>query len=151
MGDVATIIFKRLGLGVLTLLVISVLIFSAVELLPGDVAEAVLGQGATTENVAAMREKLGLDLAAPVRYLEWLGGAVTGDFGNSLTSDERVSEKIGPLLLNTLYLASYAAVIAVPLAITLGVVVALLRNTLFDRVANVLTLTSISSPEFWLF
>ena len=87
MGDVATIILKRLGLGLVTLLVISVLIFSAVELLPGDVAEAVLGQGATTENVAAMREKLGLDQPAPVRYLSWLGGAVTGDFGVSLTSD----------------------------------------------------------------
>ncbi|MEQ9333680.1 ABC transporter permease [Thalassobaculum sp.] len=150
MGDVATIILKRLGLGVLTLLVISVLIFSAVELLPGDVAEAVLGQGATAENVAAMREKLGLDQPAPVRYLDWLAGAVTGDFGTSLTSDERVSQKIGPRLLNTLFLASYAAVIAVPLAIVLGVMVALLRNTLFDRVANVLTLTSISSPEFFL-
>lgn len=150
MGDVATIILKRLGLGLITLLVISVLIFSAVELLPGDVAEAVLGQGATAENVAAMREKLGLDQPAPVRYLGWLAGAVTGDFGVSLTSDEQVTAKIGPRLLNTLFLACYAAVIAVPLAIVLGVMVALLRNTLFDRVANVLTLTSISSPEFFL-
>lgn len=150
MGDVATIILKRLGLGLVTLLVISVLIFSAVELLPGDVAEAVLGQGATAENVAAMREKLGLDQPAPVRYFDWLAGAVTGDFGFSLTSDERVTDKIGPRLLNTLFLACYAAVIAVPLAIVLGIMVALLRNTLFDRVANVLTLTSISSPEFFL-
>jgi peptide/nickel transport system permease protein len=150
MGDVLTIVLKRLGLGLVTLFVISILIFSAVELLPGDIAQAVLGQGATEENVAAMREQLGLDRPAPVRYLEWLGGAVTGDFGNSLVSGENVSATIGPRLLNTLFLAAYAAVIAVPLAIILGVIVALLRNSVFDRVANVLTLTSNSSPEFFL-
>ncbi|MGM0585231.1 MAG: ABC transporter permease [Pseudomonadota bacterium] len=150
MGDVFRIVLKRLGLGLVTLFVISILIFSAVELLPGDIAQAVLGQGATEENVAAMREQLGLDRPAPVRYLDWLGGAVTGDFGTSLVSGENVSQTIGPRLLNTLFLASYAAVIAVPLAIILGVIVALLRNSIFDRVANVATLTSISSPEFFL-
>ena len=150
MGKLATLIAKRLGYGLLTLFVISVLIFSAVELLPGDIAEAVLGQGATEENVAAMRRQLGLDQPAPVRYVEWLGGAVRGDFGISLVSGQSVTETIGPRLRNTLFLASYAAVIAVPIAIVLGVLVALYRNTLFDRVANVLTLTSISSPEFFL-
>jgi peptide/nickel transport system permease protein len=137
-------------LGLLTLFVVSILIFFAVELLPGDIAEAVLGQGATEETVAAMREQLGLDQPAPIRYLDWLGGAVQGDFGVSLVSGERVSAAIGERFLNTLFLAAYAAVIAVPIAILLGIVVALLRNTLFDRVANVLTLTSISSPEFFL-
>jgi len=144
------IIAKRLGLGLLTLLVISILIFMAVELLPGDIAEAVLGQGATEENVAAMRRQLGLDRPAPVRYLEWLSGAVVGDFGVSLVTGNSVSETIAPRFANTLFLASYAAVIAVPLAIILGVMVALLRNSVFDRVANVVTLTSISSPEFFL-
>ena len=76
MGDVGRIVLKRLGLGLVTLLVISVIIFGAVELLPGDIAQAVLGQGATEENVAAMREQLGLDRPAPVRYFEWLQGAV---------------------------------------------------------------------------
>lgn len=150
MGDVAIIIVKRLGLGLVTLLVISVLIFGAVELLPGDIAQAVLGMGATEENLAAFREQLGLDQPAPLRYLQWLGGAVTGDFGVSLVSQAPVSEIIGPRFANTLFLAAYAAVIAVPVAILLGVIVALLRNTLFDRIANVLTLTSISSPEFFL-
>lgn len=150
MNDVLMLVLKRLGLGAVTLLVISILIFFAVELLPGDIAQAVLGQGATEENVAAMREQLGLDRPAPVRYLEWLYGAIQADFGVSLVSGERVSASIGPRFLNTLFLASYAAVIAVPLAIILGVIVALLRNSLFDRVANVLTLTSISSPEFFL-
>lgn len=150
MGDVLTLVAKRLGLGLVTLLVISVLIFFAVELLPGDIAQAVLGMGATEENLAALRKQMGLDQPAVVRYFDWLAGAVTGDFGTSLISGDRVSEKIGPRFANTLFLAGYAAVIAVPLAILLGILVALLRNTIFDRVANVATLTSISSPEFFL-
>lgn len=150
MGDVVRIVLKRLGLGLVTLFVISIIIFGAVEMLPGDIAEAVLGQGATEENVAAMRDQLGLDRPAPVRYLEWLQGAVTGDFGVSLVSQAPVSEAIGPRFRNTLFLAVYAAVIAVPVAIILGVLAALLRNSIFDRVANVAALTSISSPEFFL-
>ena len=150
MDNIWGMLLKRLGLGLVTLLVISVLIFGAVELLPGDPAEAVLGMGATEENLAAMRAQLGLDQPAPVRYLEWLLGAVTGDFGTSLISQASVTEVIAGRFANTLFLACYAAAIAVPLSIILGVIVALLRNTLFDRVANVLTLTSISSPEFFL-
>ena len=150
MGDVISIIAKRLGLGVLTLVVVSIIIFGAVEMLPGDIAQAVLGMGATDETVAAMREKMGLNRAAPIRYLDWLGGAVVGDFGVSLISQTSVVEKIGPRFLNTFFLASYAAIIAVPLAIFLGVLTALFRNSLFDRIANVTTLTSISSPEFFL-
>ena len=150
MGDILGLVGRRLALGLGTLLVVSVLIFFAVELLPGDLAEAVLGQGATPETLAAMREQLGLDRPAFVRYFEWLGGAITGDFGVSLVTGERVASAIGERFANTLFLASYAAVIAVPIAILLGILVALLRNTLFDRVANVATLTSISSPEFFL-
>jgi peptide/nickel transport system permease protein len=150
MGDLLQLVLKRLGYGLLTLLVVSILIFFAVEMLPGDVAQQILGQGATPETVAALREQLGLDRPAVVRYLEWLSGAVRGDFGVAATTGDPVMDVIGGRFINTLFLAAYAAVIAVPLAITLGVIVALLRNTIFDRVANVLTLTSISSPEFFL-
>ena len=150
MGDIVSIVLKRLGLGLVTLLVISVIIFGAVELLPGDMAQAVLGQGATAENLAALRAELGLDRAAPIRYFEWLGGAVTGDFGVSLVSKTSVTEAISTRFANTLFLAVYAAAIAVPVALILGVLVALYRNSVFDRVANVVTLTSISSPEFFL-
>jgi len=150
MGDVINIVAKRLGLGLVTLFVISIIIFGAVEMLPGDIAQAVLGQGATEENVTAMRKQLGLDRPAPVRYLEWLKGAVVGDFGVSLIGGDSVTEKIGPRFLNTLFLAAYAAVIAVPVAIIMGVLVALFRNTIFDRVTNVVSLTFISSPEFFL-
>ena len=150
MGDILGLIAKRLGLGLVILLIISVIIFFMVELLPGDIAEAVLGQGATEENIAALREQMGLNKPAIVRYLEWLSGAVMFDFGSSIVTQEPVMSVIGERFMNTLFLASYAAAIAVPFAIVLGVIVALLRNTIFDRVANVVTLTSISSPEFFL-
>jgi len=150
MGDVLGIIGKRLGYGFITLLVISILIFFAVELLPGDIAQAVLGQGATEDNLAALRKEMGLDRSAPVRYFEWLGNALVGDFGVSMITKEPVTGAIGPRFANTLFLALYAASIAIPVAIVLGVLVALFRNSIFDRVANVATLTSISSPEFFL-
>ena len=150
MGDILGLVAKRLGLGLVILLIISVIIFFMVELLPGDIAEAVLGQGATEENLKAMREQMGLNKPAIVRYLEWLSGAVMFDFGSSIVTQAPVISVIGERFMNTLFLAAYAAVIAVPFAIVLGVIVALLRNSIFDRVANVLTLTSISSPEFFL-
>ena len=93
MGDILALVAKRLGLGLVTLLVVSVLIFFAVELLPGDIAQAVLGQSATEETLAQLREQLGLERPAFVRYFEWLGGAVTGDFGTSLTDGERVTSE----------------------------------------------------------
>lgn len=150
MGDILGLIGKRLGLGLLILFFISIIIFFMVELLPGDIAQAVLGQGATEENVAALRKEMGLDKPALVRYGEWLVGAVTLDFGNSIVTGERVTSVIGERFMNTLFLAAYAAMIAVPVAIILGVIVALLRNSVFDRVANVITLSFISSPEFFL-
>lgn len=150
MNDVLKIIIKRLGLGLLTLLAVSIIIFGAIELRPGGLAEAVLGQGATAETVAAMEKELGLDRPAPVRYFEWLTNAITGDFGKSLTSGKLVSDLIAPRFANTLFLALYAAAVAVPLALILGIMAALYRNSIFDRVVNVMTLTSISSPEFFV-
>ncbi|RKF16508.1 ABC transporter permease [Roseovarius spongiae] len=150
MGDILGLVAKRLGLGLVILFIISIIIFFMVELLPGDIAEAVLGQGATEENLKALREQMGLNDPAIIRYLGWLKGAVVFDFGRSIVTQEPVISVIGERFVNTLFLATYAAVIAVPIAITLGVIVALLRNTIFDRVVNVLTLTSISSPEFFL-
>jgi peptide/nickel transport system permease protein len=133
----------------LTLLVVSILIFSAVELLPGDLAQAVLGQGATEETVArCANSSASTGRSSCATSTGW--AARFGDFGVSLMTGEPVAAFIGERFMNTLFLAAYAAVIAVPIAIILGVIVALLRNTVFDRVANVLTLTSISSPEFFL-
>ncbi|MEZ5478222.1 MAG: ABC transporter permease [Thiolinea sp.] len=97
-----------------------------------------------------MRQELGLDRPAPVRYFDWLTSALGGDFGKSLATGKQVSEQIAPRFANTLFLALYAAAIAVPLALLLGVLAALYRNSVFDRITNVLTLTSISSPEFFV-
>ncbi|MEM1384530.1 MAG: ABC transporter permease [Pseudomonadota bacterium] len=150
MNKVLTMVAQRLGLGLLTLFVVSLLIFSALELLPGDLAQQILGQSATPETVAAFRRELGLDLPAWQRYIEWLGGAIQGDFGKSLANGREISELISTRLANTLFLAAYAAVIAIPLAVGLGVLAALYRNSLFDRAVNVFTLTSISTPEFFV-
>ncbi len=142
---------QRLALGLLTLFVVSLLIFGATELLPGDFAEAVLGQAATPETVAAIRRELGLDQPAPVRYFDWLGGVLQGDFGRSLASGNRpVADMIGSRLGNTLFLAGYAAAMAVPLALILGILAALWRNSVFDRASNSAALGAISFPEFFV-
>ena len=150
MGGVLGLVARRLALGLITLFVVSLIIFGAVELLPGDLAQQILGQAATEETVAAFRRELGLDRPAPVRYFEWLTGAVQGDFGVSLANERPVAAQIAPRFANTLFLAAVAAAISVPLAITLGVLAALWRESPFDRGANVATLTSISSPEFFV-
>ncbi|MCB2128771.1 MAG: ABC transporter permease [Rhodobacteraceae bacterium] len=150
MTAIWTMIAKRIGLGLLTLFVISIIIFGATELLPGDLAKSILGQSATPETVAAFRRELGLDLPAHIRYFNWLAGAVQGDFGTSLANKRAISDLIATRLSNTLFLALYAAAIAIPLSLTLGILAALYRNSVFDRAANALALTSISFPEFFV-
>lgn len=150
MGEIFGLVGKRLGIGLILLFVISAVIFFMVEFLPGDVAQAVLGQGVTEENLAALRKEMGLDKSPIVRYLDWLKGIAILDFGNSIVTGESVSSIIGGRFLNTLFLATYAAVIAVPISIILGVIIALLRNSIFDRIANVVALTWVSSPDFFL-
>jgi len=161
LGNVLSIILQRLALGVLTLLIVSIVIFVAVNLLPGDFAQLILGQGATEESVNAIRRDLGLDKSLVVRYFDWLGGMVTGDLGTSFAqlnftaglggvNNVTVLDQILPRLGNTLFLAGVTAMIAVPIAVTLGILAALYRNTVFDRAANIATLSSISSPEFFM-
>ncbi|MAZ21041.1 ABC transporter permease [Roseovarius sp.] len=150
MGGLSALIAKRIGLGLLSLIAVSLIIFFAVELLPGDLAEAILGQNATPETLEAMRRDLGLDRSAPVRYVEWIGNVVTGDLGESLASGRDVSELIGARFGATLFLAAYAALISVPLALFLGMATALFRNTRFDRVTNAGALFAISFPEFFI-
>jgi peptide/nickel transport system permease protein len=159
MHPVSKTILQRLGLGFATLLVVSMIIFSSIEFLPGDFGEAILGQAALPETVAAFRAELGLDLPLHERYLDWLGGIMTGDMGNSFsgrgasTGGDRsraVVELIGPRIENTQFLASMAAIIAVPLALFLGVTTALYRNSIYDRMVNGITLTTISFPEFFV-
>jgi peptide/nickel transport system permease protein len=150
MSVVWRMIGRRLLLGLLTLFIISIIIFGATELLPGDLARQLLGQSATPETLAALRRDLGLDLPAHVRYFQWLGGALQGDFGVSLANKRAIGELIGPRLGNTLFLAIFAACMSVPLSLALGVLAALFRNSIFDRAANAVALTAISFPEFFV-
>ncbi len=142
------LIGQRLGLGFLTLIAASVLIFAGTEILPGDLASAVLQNSATPESLAEMRKELGLDRPAPVRYVEWLGSAAMGDFGHSLASHRDVVAEIKPRLENTVFLALYAAVIAVPLAVMLGLMAAIWQGGIYDRLVNFVTLLTISVPEY---
>ena len=150
MNDILRMVAIRLGLGLLTLWVVSVVIFISVELLPGDLAEAILGQSATEATLQAYRDRLGLERPPVERYLEWLSGAWRGDFGVSLANGQPISDLIGQRLGNTLFLAGLAAAIAIPLALTLGVLAALYRNTFFDKSISVTTLGAISFPEFFV-
>ena len=150
MLKIVTMVAQRLALGLLTVFVVSLIIFLGVLLLPGDITEAILGQAASPETVAAFRKELGLDLPAYERYLNWLGGMVQGDFGRSLANQREISELLGTRLWNTFFLAVLAAVISVPLALTLGILAALYRNSWYDRAVNVVTLSSISFPEFFI-
>lgn len=154
MLNILTTIAQRVALGLLTLFIVSVLIFLAVEMLPGDFARAVLGQSATPETVEAFQRQIGLDRPAHVRYVEWLTGVLQGDLGQSYAArpgyDRPVSAIVGPRLQNTLLLAGLTAMIAVPLALVLGAVAALWRNSLLDRAMNAVTLTTISVPEFFV-
>jgi len=150
MGSIFGIVVKRLGLGFLTIIVISVLIFLGVEALPGDVATAILGQEATPETVAAFRKELKLDLPPHVRYFAWLGDFLRGDMGTSLANKRPISELIFWRFQNTMFLAASAAVLAVPVAVILGILAALYRNSLFDRTISMVTLSTISFPEFFV-
>ncbi len=161
MQSVFRIILHRLLLGFLTLLVVSIVIFTAVNMLPGDFAQAVLGQGATEEAVRSIRRDLGLDQPFVARYFTWLAGMVRGDLGISFsqlnfqstlggTQLKTVAEQIAPRFYNTMFLAGVTAAISVPVSVGLGVLAALYRNSAFDRATNIFTLSSISSPEFFL-
>jgi peptide/nickel transport system permease protein len=147
---VLKLIAQRLGLGVLTLFAASVLIFIGTELLPGDLASAILQNSATPESLAKLRLDLGLDRPAIVRFLEWLFGALHGNFGNSLANGRDVLTEIAPRFANTMFLASYAAVVAVPIAVGLGILAAIRQGGVLDRLINVLSLMLISVPDYFV-
>lgn len=144
------LIANRLGQGVITLFAVSVLIFVCTQILPGDVASAVLGQGATPEALAAFRKELGLNAPAYMRYFDWLWGAVRGDLGVSMTNQRVIIDELLPRLYNTLFLAGYAALIAIPLSVGLGILAAINEGKLVDKASNILTLITISVPEFFI-
>jgi peptide/nickel transport system permease protein len=147
---VVKLVAQRLALGLILLLAVSALIFLGVEALPGDTAEAILGQQATEQALANLREKMQLGDPAIVRYFRWLGGILQGDLGTALSNGQDIATSIGQRLGNTLFLAFWAAIIAVPLAIILGLIAARYVGRWPDKLISAVTLTTISLPEFVL-
>lgn len=145
-----SLLIHRIFQGVLTLFVVSVLVFVGTEILPGDVAEAVLGQSATPETVAALRQNMGLDQSAPVRYAAWLSGFATGDLGHSLATGRPVAELMGERLVNTILLGLLTAIVAVPLALLIGVLSAVYPRSLTLKSLMLGALCTASAPEFFV-
>ncbi|UVK43192.1 ABC transporter permease [Mesorhizobium sp. AR07] len=149
-SPILKLIAQRIALGIVLLLAVSVLIFAGTQILPGDVAQAILGQSATPESLANLREQLGLNDPAYVRYFHWLGGVLTGDLGTAMSSGQDIATSIKGRLWNTLFLAFWAAIVAVPLAIILGLIAVRYRNGWVDKLISGLALASTSFPEFFI-
>ncbi|MGJ7515323.1 ABC transporter permease [Pseudomonas baetica] len=150
MNSIFKLLLQRLALGLLSLLAVSVIIFLAVGMLPGDIAQAMLGQAATPETVAAYRAQLGLDMPPLTRFGHWIWQLLHGDLGMSLANQRPIADLVGTRLGNTFSLALLAALISVPLALLLGMLAALYRNSWFDRLLNTSALSAVSFPEFFV-
>jgi peptide/nickel transport system permease protein len=148
--SIARLIAGRVLSSVVTLLLVSLLIFSVLEILPGDVATRVLGRDATPESVATLRERLNLNDPAYLRYLTWLGNLAQGDFGVSLISGRRVVDILGPRIFNTLLLSLYAFLLYIPLATLPALIQAVKRDRALDHALSVVTLVLLSIPDFLL-
>ena len=142
------LVAQRVALGVLLLLAASVLIFVGTQILPGDVAQSILGQSATPEALANLRRDLGLNDPPIQRYFDWLIGAVQGDLGAALTNGRDIAESLSSRLSNTLFLAFWAALASVPLAVLLGLLAVRFKDRWPDKLISGATLASISIPEF---
>lgn len=140
----------RILLSILTLLLVSLMIFAIIEVLPGDVASRVLGRDATPEALAMLRAKMQLDDPAIIRYLRWLGGILRGDFGEALTSERPIIDIVAPRLFNTVLLSVYAFLIYVPLALIPALIQAAQRDRQTDHIISVINLVFLSIPDFLL-
>ncbi len=143
-------VIQRILIGFVTLWVVSVLVFAGTAILPGDVAQIVLGQTATPESLAAYRAERGLDQPLIFQYFQWLGGMATGDLGTSKAGGAAISSLIDGRLGNTMYLAAVVAIISVPLSVALGLLAAMYPGTWVDRILTFGTLSLISVPEFFI-
>ena len=142
------LILRRIGLGILTLWLVSLVVFAAVIALPGDAATAILGKEATPDRVAALREQLNLNESVVSQYLQWLGGILTFDLGNSAATQQPVSQLLSDRVGNTAFLVFVASVIAIPLSILIGVWAAMKRDRPADHVTSTVTLVLAALPEF---
>ncbi|HEX8543312.1 ABC transporter permease [Pseudomonas syringae] len=143
-----SILGQRIGGLLLTLLIVSLMVFFVTSLLPGDAAQQSLGQFATPEQLTALRTQMGLEKPPLLRYLKWLTGLLNGDMGLSLSSQEPISNLIGGRLSSSLMLAGVTTLISVPMALIIGIGSAMFRGSFFDRLLNVLTMSMVAIPEF---
>ncbi len=141
-------VLRRIGLALITLFLLSVLVFAATQLLPGDVGRRILGPFATQDAVDALNARLGTDRPLLVQYWDWVSSAVTGDLGFSISFSRPVTELLGRALVNSLKLAALAFVIVVPLSLGAGILAALKRGTIIDRTITVGGLSATVIPEF---
>ncbi|KIC86687.1 ABC transporter permease [Pantoea agglomerans] len=142
------LIARRIGAGILTLLIVSAVVFFITSLLPGDAAQMILGQNATPETVAALRQQLGLDQPLLMRYFHWLSGMVRGDFGTSFASHLPVSQLVAQRIPATFELAGITTLICVPLALIIGIIAAMNRGSRLDRALVIGTMATVAVPEF---
>ncbi|MFS2155941.1 ABC transporter permease [Pseudomonas sp. Pseusp122] len=142
------LIGRRSGAAILTLLIVSMVVFAITAVLPGDAAQQALGQFSTPEQVAALRVKMGLDQPGVVRYLHWLLGLLSGDLGTSVSSDMPVSELMAGRVPNTMMLAAVTALVSVPVALTVGIGSAMGRGGRIDSILSFITLALVAVPEF---
>ncbi len=145
-----SILIRRIASLIVTLTVVSLLIFTVMNLLPGDPAAIMLGTSATPETLAALRTQMGLDEPLIVRYLAWLAGVLQGDLGQSYTYGVPVAGLIVERLAVTLPLALMAVVMSVAIAVPLGVAAARRHNGLFDYIAGAFSYVSIAEHAFWV-
>jgi len=141
---------RRIGIGIITLVAVSVVVFVGTEILPGDVAQIILGQSATPENLAALRSELGLDKPAYLRYFNWLGSMAAGDLGISKAGGAKIADLIAGRLSNTFLMGAIVAGISVPLSVLIGLLAAMYPGTRLDRAVSFVTLSVISVPEFFV-
>jgi peptide/nickel transport system permease protein len=143
------LILVRVGLGLLTLLLVSFVVFAATQALPGDAARAILGKSAANKAIyEGLREQLGLNRPLYEQYLSWLQGVITGDLGHSVVSDASVVTLLKPRVINSLWLLVVTSVISIPLSIVIGALQAYWRDRTFDHAFNLTTLLLVSIPEF---
>lgn len=145
----ASLLIRRFMFGIATLWVVSLLVFTGTELLPGDVASAFLGPTATPETLAALRERLGVDRPATIRYVLWFSKMVRGDWGTSLATGRSIEKLVAERVRNTFILATLTAAFAVPLSVFLGLLSATYSGGKLDRCISVSSLVVISVPEFF--
>jgi peptide/nickel transport system permease protein len=141
-------VLRRAALGVVTLFLVSLVVFAATQALPGDAARAILGRNATPGSLATLRAQLHLNHSVVSQYAHWLGGVLRGDLGHSLVANEPVTRLIGARIENTAFLMLLAGAISIPLSIVLGSVAARHRDSGFDHATSVLLLALAALPEF---